>query len=160
MQNKPVLRKVNNYFVIERFDVIYKFDNISEIIMNFLDIDDYLCFCTLYDYSKDNNYIRERVIFRNRKWIEPWWAPEIYPDLAWYKTNNESEVKQAIENDQFFTCIVLKKDQEFEDYSYVISCIEDDIGDTLCIYSKNEQKFFEEVLPELSKNIAGMSLDI
>ncbi|GIO84686.1 hypothetical protein J25TS5_16180 [Paenibacillus faecis] len=158
MESEIILKKVRNYFILERYDLLYKIE--SNILVSFLGNDNYLCFCRLIQYAEKNDFIRERVVFKNNRWVEPWWQPDTFPSLAWFRTKNESEIREAIRNNQHFSCIVLKEGQEFDEYSYVLSCVEDDIGDSLNIYPKDESKFIEYVLPQLCELIGNLKLDI
>lgn len=158
MNTRPVLKKVRNYFILERFDLLWKIE--SNILLCFLEKGDYLCFnAVMYKYETDN-FIKERTVFKNRKWVEPWWQPDRVQELAWFRTDHEAEVKQAVRNDQHFSCIVLKEGQGFDEYSCVLSCVEDDIGDSLNIYPKDETKFVESVLPQLCELIGTLTLEI
>lgn len=158
MATKIVLKKVRNYFILEEFDLLYKIR--SNILVSFLQNDDYVCFNAVIAEAEENVFIKERTVFKNSKWVEPWWQPDTFPSLAWFRTSNESEIREAIRNNQHFSCIVLKEGQEFDEYSYVLSCVEDDIGDSLNIYPKDESKFIEYVLPQLCELIGNLKLEI
>jgi hypothetical protein len=66
-------------------------------------------------------FINERVVFINNESN----LPAQYPSdkkrrTIWYKTLNKSEIIKAINIDQLFKCIVLKKGKDFYEYSYAI----------------------------------------
>jgi len=158
METKINLKKVRNYFILERFDLLYEIK--INILMSFLESDDYLCFNAVIAEVEENDFIKDRTVFHNNKWVEPWWQPDILQKLVWFRTNSESEVRQAVRYDQHFSCVVLKEGQDFDEYSCVLSCVEDDIGDSLNIYPKDESKFIEYVLPKLCELIGNLKLDI
>ena len=84
------------------------------------------------------------------------YLPAQYPShkkrrIIWYKTLNKSEIIKAINIDQLFKCIVLKKGKDFYEYNYAIKQYETEEGKNLFITEKEVGNFEKYVYPIICK---------
>ncbi|NSB41939.1 hypothetical protein B0P06_001710 [Clostridium saccharoperbutylacetonicum] len=98
------------------------------------------------------NFIKERTVFINNESN----LPAQYPSdkrrrTIWYKTLNKSEIIKAINIDQLFKCIVLKRGKDFYEYSYAIKQYETEEGKNLFITEKKVGNFEKYVYPIICK---------
>ncbi|MBW6411932.1 hypothetical protein [Clostridium weizhouense] len=107
------------------------------------------------DEREKTNFIKERTVFINNESD----LPAQYPShkkrrTIWYKTLNKSEIIKAINIDQLFKCIVLKKGKDFYEYNYAIKQYETEEGKNLFITEKEVGNFEKYVYPIIcNKNI-------
>lgn len=62
--------------------------------------------------------------------------------------------------DEFFNCIVLDINNQFNDFSYAIGLSEVDDGTSLEIIVKNEKEFINIVVPKLQKLINNIIIEV
>lgn len=72
-------------------------------------------------------FISDRRVFVNSEWVLPWeesiphWdKPNTPPKIIWFLATQIEDIVKAIEIDNLFRCIVIKKGEEFKQYSNVI----------------------------------------
>ncbi|WP_223275617.1 hypothetical protein [Paenibacillus elgii] len=80
----------------------------------------------LFD-ADTQKFISDRRVFVNSEWVLPWeesiphWdKPNIPPKIIWFSATQIEDIVKAIEIDNLFRCIVIKKGEEFKQYSNVL----------------------------------------
>ena len=81
----------------------------------------------LFDVSTQE-FISERNVFVNSEWVLPWseslphWDEpnQTPPKIIWFSVLRKEDIIKAIEIDNLFRCIVIKKGESFEHYSNVL----------------------------------------
>ena len=81
----------------------------------------------LFDVSTQE-FILERSTFVNSEWVLPWseslphWDEpnQTPPKIIWFSVLQKEDLIKAIEIDNLFRCVVIKKGESFEQYSNVL----------------------------------------
>jgi len=116
----------------------------------------------LYDASIQK-FILDRCLFVNSEWVLPWeetiphWdEPGVPPTIIWFSATEKEDIKQAIEIDNLFRCVVIKQDEEFKHYSNVLfhqeyyTTIDEKEDYDYYLGFTNIQDFLKNVLTNLS----------
>jgi len=69
----------------------------------------------------------------------------------WFKTSNKIEVIKALELNNLFRCIVIKKGNEFQEFLFALEHCENEGGTDLIIMEKEKNSFIKYVLPRIQK---------
>lgn len=108
-------------------------ENIADLLSLFIEKDSLILFSfyerniDLFDLSTQK-FISERCVFINSEWVLPWaetmphWDEpnQTPPKIIWFSTIQKEDMIKAIEIDCLFRCIVIKKGEDFEQYSSVL----------------------------------------
>ncbi|AGF57421.1 hypothetical protein B0P06_004280 [Clostridium saccharoperbutylacetonicum] len=116
---------------------------------------------TIYIESYNNNYdkveeefVCKREKFSNNIWI---WEDGVQRSdgvTSWYKPQSKEEYLHAMKLEVFYGVIVLKKDINFEEYSYALAYYETAEDYDLMIFEKNEDDFKNVVIKKIEvKNL-------
>ena len=141
--------------------------NLVQILSTFVNENSILLFSfyernmNLFDESIQK-FIAERCVFVNSEWVLPWeesiphWdESNTPPKIIWFSPTGKDEILQAIEIDNLFRCVVVKKGKDFNHYSNVLFHQEyypsidevEDYAHCLCFTDKSD--FLNDVLPSL-----------
>jgi hypothetical protein len=111
--------------------------------------------------SELEDFINQRTVFVNNEWISVIKEEIINKPshIIWYEPRNQEEVKKAMDIDEFYTCIVLNKNAEFNNFLYALKYHETASDFRLRIIEKKEGDFFQNVLPKIEKITAVTVLE-
>ncbi|MBU7315018.1 hypothetical protein [Paenibacillus oleatilyticus] len=73
----------------------------------------------------------------------------VFPTLVWYEVSGFREIEESMGINNLFTCVILQKDDEFIDHSYVLSLRESIDSYVLIVDEKREGDFVRRVLPKI-----------
>lgn len=143
--------------------------NLGQILSSFVNENSILLFSfyernmNLYDESVQK-FILERCVFVNSEWVLPWaetiphWdesnAP---PKIIWFSPTGKDEILQAIEIDNLFRCVVVKKGKDFNHFSNVLfhqeyySSIDEEEDYEYCLCFTDKYDFLNDVLPDIKE---------
>jgi len=108
-------------------------ENIADLLSLFI-VNDSMIIFSFYERNMDlfdvgiQEFISERSAYVNSEWVLPWseslphWDEpnQTPPKIIWYSVLQKEEIIKAIEIDNLFRCVVIKKGESFEHYSNVI----------------------------------------
>lgn len=108
-------------------------ENVADLLCFFNEEDSLLLFSfyernmDLYD-SSTQEFILKRCVFMNSEWVLPWGESTAHwdgpnhtpPKIIWFSAIEKEEINKAIEIDNLFRCVVVKKGAKFEQYSNVL----------------------------------------
>lgn len=107
-------------------------------------------FCEDEESYEKEKFIKERTVFINYE--SNLGLEDIYRKkrkTIWYKVNTIEEIITALDMEEFFTCIMLKKGRDFYDYSYIINQVESEIGKDIFFIEKEKGSFMKDVYPRI-----------
>lgn len=99
---------------------------------------------------ESKKFIKERTVFINYEsnlGLEDIFCKK--RKTIWYKVNTIEEIITALNMEEFFTCIMLKKGRDFYDYSYIINQVESEIGKDIFFIEKEKGSFMKDVYPRI-----------
>lgn len=106
------------------------------------------------------SFIDEKTVFTNNEWPFPWEAPnKEVAETIWFSPKDKSEIVKAMKIDEFYNCIVLNINSEFNKLSYAIGVSEDVDGVSMIVITKNEKQFVNIVIPKIQKLISNLVID-
>ncbi len=108
-------------------------ENIAELLSLLIEEDAILLFSfyernmRLFDESTQK-FISDRCEFVNSEWVLPWGESIPHwdepngtpPNIIWFSAMQNEDIIKAIEIDNLFRCVVVKRGGEFKDYSNVL----------------------------------------
>ncbi|MCP3777187.1 hypothetical protein NLX74_02185 [Paenibacillus sp. MZ03-122A] len=108
-------------------------ENIADLISLFIEKDSIILF-SFYKRNMDSfdvniqEFILERCVFVNSEWVLPWgesiphWDEpnQTPPKIMWFSAVKKEEIIKAIEIDNLFRCIVIKKGSDFKQHFNVL----------------------------------------
>lgn len=118
----------------------------------------------LFDLSTQK-FILERSIFVNSEWVLPWgesiphWdgPNQTPPAIIWFSASTKEDMIKAIEIDNLFRCVVIKRSESFGEYSNVLfhqeyySSIDEEEDYDYYLGFTNKDLFFEDTLDKVKK---------
>ena len=122
---------------------------ILNILLAFIGTGDQLLFKTNGMTQFETFSVYERKVFENSEWVYPYDPPMgYYSNEIWYAPRSNEEIKEIIQEDWYFTCVVHKIGRQFSERLFVLQLIEESDFCAIAIYCK-KQSLFKEVLPRL-----------
>ncbi len=83
--------------------------------------------------SEQKEFIKPRIRLMNDAWV--------FPTLVWYEVSGFREIEESMGINNLFTCVILQKNDEFINYSYVLSLRESIDSYVLIVDEKREGDF-------------------
>ncbi|MGC5324646.1 hypothetical protein [Brevibacillus sp. SYSU BS000544] len=127
-----------------------------KIMLSFLEQGDSLLFFHTKDHlekhctHQEKAFIQPRIKFINNEWVFPWGTQPLQKNtLVWYQVIGFNEVMESLGINNLFTCIIVQKNDEFKNHSYVLSLRESVDSFVLIIDEKRKGDFMSRVLPKI-----------
>lgn len=107
-----------------------------------------------YFYNEDKEakeFIDQRTIFINN--VSFWGYSGIVGDISnviWYEPKGDEEILYAMKYMYFYTCVIINKDSEFNEFSYGLIYYETASGYDLAILERETGSFMKDVYPKIN----------
>lgn len=145
------------YGVIEDFQKVGSISGIVDFLNCFVNDNQKLLFAFSSDLNSIDTEIHKKLVidrtaYINNEWVLPWDPPQKrLPTTSWICPIGKNEMIEAIKMNYLFLCVVVDKQSRFQDYSYVLRHIEEDVSFSLCFTEKKLGDFEKNVLPKLKQ---------
>lgn len=111
--------------------------------------------------SSTKSFIDERTVFINNEWPFFWNSSNKgVNETIWFQPRDKMELIETIKMDEFYSCIVLGKKNEFKDFSYAIGVCEDDDGNIMVVSAKDENYFETIVIPRIKRLVGNLTFEL
>ncbi|SFF21554.1 hypothetical protein SAMN05216378_5504 [Paenibacillus catalpae] len=105
------------------------------------------------------DFVNSRLVDTNSVWLLPYERPVYLENVLWYRVNTQEEMVQAFERtDWWFTCAIVDRSKQVEDYRYFLNYTEehgeDHDGMVLYISTPDPRHFKDTVIPRLKELLA------
>lgn len=118
--NGVIKHNISTEYVAELLSLLIEEDSI--LLFSF-----YVRNMQLFDPSTQK-FILDRCVFVNSEWVLPWEESIVHwdepnktpPNIIWFSVTQKEDIIKAIEIDNLFRCITVKRGGEFKDYSNVL----------------------------------------
>ncbi len=117
-----------------------------------------------YDYErieKTKAFIDVRTKFINEEWpksIKP--HNEEVKNSIWFEPINNEEIFEAFKIEEFFTCIILGKGDDYKNYKYCIHRFETEDGIGLQINSNADKVLEDDIIHNIMRLFPEMLKDL
>ncbi|MDK8181808.1 hypothetical protein [Paenibacillus sp. UMB4589-SE434] len=152
-------------------------ETVAELVSLLIEEDSMLLFSFyernmhLFDESIQK-FILDRCVFVNSEWILPWSESIAHwdepnrtpPNIIWFWATQIEDIIKAIEIDNLFRCIVVKRGEEFKDYSNVLfhqeyySCVDEEDYEYYLGFT-NKEVFFTNSLHDIKMKFEVRLID-